>query len=395
MNVLNISLDNRANCFSVLTVMTIADYFRLVESAYGNRGAIVGQRAPLKTKTAQRVRERMVADLTRGAILPPIVLGVLLSQTGFKAFAAKPTEYWNELFQVIDPKKHIGIIDGMQRTTALYEAMEKGSIDTNREIRIEFWIASGSNSMLYRMLVLNSGQIPWNLRRQIEVIYRQFKEELEEKIPNLQLITSDDKSRRKKPGEYQSDQFIELYLLFGLRKTKVSLQEQITEEFARLDFIESSSKESFTDHFEGIARHMVNYDIAISRCEIDSVDFEPSRFKSGKDIFTSQPAKVGFMVAASRYIYGLPGVERSEEVSDKNFERLSQNLENHTRFLNSCSVETLTGILELSTLDERIKIPSPKVGEFEREFFLKSFTAFFQLLETDTSLRSYQPLWVA
>jgi len=395
MKILDISLDTRANCYSVLTSMSISDYFMLVESAYGNRGAIEGQRAPLKTKTAQRIRERMVADLTKGAILPPIVLGVLLTKHGYEMMSKDPSSFCDTLLKSIDPQKHVSIIDGMQRTTALYEAIEQETLDVNRSVRIEFWFASSSNSMIYRMLVLNSGQIPWNLRRQIEVIYRQFKEELEGRIPNLELITSDDNSRRKKPGEYQSDQFIELFILFGLRKTKISLQEQITEEFARLDFIESSSKESFSIHFEAIAKLLVDYDIAISGKEEIINDSVTTRFKTGKDIFTSQPAKVGFIVAASRYIYGLPGVERGDKIIEENFKKLNNNLYAHIEFLSSLSSEEIITILDLSTLDERIKIPSGKVGEFEREYFLRAFSSFFHLLEENSRIDSYLPLWVA
>ncbi len=395
MKTLDISYDERTTCWSVLTKMTINDYLKLVESAYGDRGKIEGQRAPLKTKTAQRDRQRMVDDLKKGAIIPPIVLGVLLTEHGYKSIIEDPNKFCDDIFKKIEPKNHISIIDGMQRTTAIYEAFEKTEEHLDKEIRVEFWFAPASNSMLYRMLVLNSGQIPWTLRRQVEVLYRQFKDELENKIPRLRLITSDDQARRKGPGEYQTDQFIELFLLFGLRKTKISLQEQIAEEFARLDFIESTSVSNFNQHFESISKLLVDFDYCLSNLVETSDDFPSSRFKSGMDIFTSQPARVGFIVAASRYIYDLPGVQREEGIINQKIQSIVANMNKHIAFLQKRSALEFQTLLDLPSLDERIKLPAGKVGEFEREYFLKAFHTLFQLIEHNTSLSSYTPLWVA
>ncbi len=72
----------------------------------------------------------------------------------------------------MDPKTK-SIIDGMQRTTALQEA--KDSFGENQlNIRVEFWIADKLNSLIYRMLVLNTGQVPWEMARQLETIYSQL-----------------------------------------------------------------------------------------------------------------------------------------------------------------------------------------------------------------------------
>ena len=288
MDFLHAQKDDRVDCFSILATMNVKEYLDFVEVAYEKKGGIAGQRAPLKTKTAQLIRERMVSDLKNGAILPPVVLGVLISPGGFDRFESNALSAFEDLQGSIRPERHVTIIDGMQRTTALKEAFSDEMRDL--VIRVEFWIAKSTNSLIYRMLVLNTGQVPWTLNRQIDIIFQQLKSELEDRIDGIALFDTDDSSRRRNPGEYQSSQFIELYILFGLRKNKINLQDQIADEFARLDFIQSASKKDYSDLFFNFTEVFVDYDQAISRASKGDQDRSSLRFKSGLEIFTSHPA---------------------------------------------------------------------------------------------------------
>ena len=74
---MDILKDNRVNCYSVMTRGPIVDYLSMVESAYKNRGGLEGQREKLRTTSAIRIRKRMVEDIAAGAVLPPIVIGVV------------------------------------------------------------------------------------------------------------------------------------------------------------------------------------------------------------------------------------------------------------------------------------------------------------------------------
>ena len=75
--------DERITCWSVLTSMPIGEYIELVKEATAERGNLTGQRDVLKTTTAKRIRERMVSDIIKGAVLPPIVLGALIDDATF------------------------------------------------------------------------------------------------------------------------------------------------------------------------------------------------------------------------------------------------------------------------------------------------------------------------
>lgn len=169
--------DSRTGCLSAMLTTTVSEYMKLVETVYENRGGIEGQRAPLKTKTGIRIRKRMVSDISDGAILPPLVLGGILTEEEFKSVSemTEPSQLF-KLMSTMDSDL-ISIIDGMQRTTAILEANKNKTILEN-PLRVELWLAKSINSLIYRMLVLNTGQVPWDMKRQLETIYQPILKEI-------------------------------------------------------------------------------------------------------------------------------------------------------------------------------------------------------------------------
>ena len=186
---LDVLKDSRINCVSVVTTITIRDYIDLVDQAYANRGGIIGQRDALKTTSAIRIRRRMVTDIKQGAVLPPVVLGLVLEAPAFTKISGKSTSI-PEIKRILseDHEDRLSIIDGMQRTTAIFEAFEGVTAPPTRMIRVEFWVADDVGSLIYRMLVLNTGQVPWNLRRQVEVVFRSLVLDLRKNIPGLIVL---------------------------------------------------------------------------------------------------------------------------------------------------------------------------------------------------------------
>lgn len=385
-------VDERVNCYSILMTIKIEDYLDFIQNVYKNKGSIEGQRSPLKTKSAQRIRRRLIDDLIKGTVIPPIVLGVKLNDENFQDLIDNIPEKSLTLFDRINTEDQVSIIDGMQRTTALFEALQFPKFEKNRLIRLELWVAKSTNSLIYRMLVLNSGQIPWNIKRQLEVVFSQLKTELETNISGLELFTSDDPSRRVTSGQYQASQFIELFMLFGAKRTNIDLQEELAEEFARLDIIETSGNERFMQIFYGVSQLLVNLDNVFNSLNTNSTEIELNKFKIGRDVFSSQPARAGFIVAMSQEIFGLPGIELTEEKQFKKFNIVKEKFEQFFENVKDYDQEKLFDLIDLPTLDEQINIKTSKVGEFERNFFLKSFKTMIDLAKDD-SLTSFTPSW--
>lgn len=387
--------DSRVECYSVLVSIAIDDYLSLVESVYKNRGGIEGQRSPLKTKSAQRIRKRLIDDLSRGTVIPPVVIGVRLEEDKFKAFAKDIPKNSLRIFDGIDLAEQISIIDGMQRTTALFEAIKAPKFDRKGMIRLELWVAKSTNSLIYRMLVLNSGQIPWNIGKQLEVVFNQLRKEVVANVKGIDLFDGEDNSRRSKGGQYQSKEFVELFILFGTRRVSVDIQEQLAEEFARLDIIETSGNDDFTKMFYGVSQLLVDLDNAFCKLPAVESDFELRRFKTGKAIFASQPARAGFMVAASQMIFGIPGIDLDADEQAERFQKVERSVRAFIARINSIQDESeLFTTIDLPTLDEQLNIRSGKVGTFEREYFFEAFKTFFDLANSK-SFKELTPIWRA
>ncbi len=353
------------------------DYINLVEAVYEKKGGIKGQRAPLKTKTGIRIRDRMVEDIAGGAILPPIVLGAILSEREFDAASRLNDD--TELSKLVSnlDSEQLSIIDGMQRTTALLEAYLIKDISDN-PVRVEIWFAKNINSLIYRMLILNTGQVPWDIKRQLETIYDPILARIKSEVPRIEVILIDDNERRKAAGQYQSSRLIEFFLAFSSRKTKIDLKEKVAEDFARMDAAEATASEDFVDNFVKMLGVLVDLDNAFYRARSDNSNPAiEGRFRSGKDIFTSAPAGLGFIAAASVHIYGAPGFSYDKASAKKNLCDLLENIREYIDLLNGLSDEDLYQHLELMSLNERLDRMSGKVGEFEREFFHKAFGALF------------------
>lgn len=382
--------DDRTECWSVMTDLRIRDYIELVREAYGNRGGIEGQRDALKTTTAKRIRDRMISDIRNGAILPPVVIGVVVDERRFDSFPLDSKAGLREILPA-DAIHSLAIIDGMQRTTAVLEALEGHEDVLDRTLRVEFWLTKSVRAMVYRMLVLNTGQVPWSLARQLAVVYAPLIDEIRENVPELDRVFGPDKpGRRVGPAQYASDSLVELYLAFSLRKTTVDTKEALSEEFSRLDFVENLSRHGFQGQFYTCLSIMVGLDRAFSR--FDPAGGSSERYIRGKNIFDSQPARIGFVTAMAQYVLGRPGGDRPPEQAAERSSKIEERAARLIQRLTDASPEDVGRFLALGVLRERLDVRTGQVGRFERSVF---FEAFKVLIDDGFDLPDMEQCWRA
>ena len=382
--------DARTGSYSFITEMTIRKYLEVVEKAYADRGGIAEQREPLKTATARRIRKRMLEDLILGAILPPLVLGVAIDDDTFSDLPLKQDQ---DLLAFLPEgsKNNIAIIDGMQRTTALLEACEKDIAVNDKIVRVEFWLAKSVHSLVYRMLVLNTGQVPWTLAKQLSVVYRSLISEISSNVDNIERIISDDSpGRRVNPGEYSSSILVELYLSFSSRKSNIDTKQAVSEQFAQLDFVENLSRNEFQVQFYEALRLMVDFDVAFSR--YSPTESDGKRFKKGRNIFDAAPARIGFIVAIAQNVIGRAGTAREEAEQSSRLHSLIETLKLLLKKINSLDEEELAKFLALDVLQQVLEVRSGKVGEFERAVFEKAFSV---LIDENVELTGMESCWRA
>lgn len=401
MNLTNISVikDNRSECYSIMGVTNIEEYIDYVKSVYENRGGISGQRDALKSSSAIKIRKRMIKDIGRGTVLPPIVIGLLLPNEAFDKISevveignTLSAEFVSSLVNNVSVE-NISLIDGMQRTTAIIESLTVDNSIAENKIRIEFWAVRNINNLIYRMLILNTGQVPWNVRRQLEVLFSPIKETIIARIPSTTIYSIDDERRRSASSQFQGNDIIEMFLAFGSRKEKIELKERIAEEFTRLDFIETSDKNNLMDYFIRCFDMLNNLDAELGKIKDESeYDGKKPKFFNGYDLFSSQPARIGFMVALAIKILGRPGTDKDANIQDASLIKIESNFKALIGKINSIEEKELPEFLSFNVLNEIIDKPSSKVGDFERTFFKEAFTA---LIEQDFQIDNFESCWRA
>ena len=351
-----IVLEDKSNqCLSVMHSTTVGEYLNQIEKTYKDKGGIEGQRAPLKTKTAIRIRERMIEDIKKGALLPPIVIGIIVDEKTYEKAKSISSEELKDFIGGLEASS-FSIIDGMQRTTALEQSIKEDPLSKNHTVRIEYWISCSIGSLIYRMLILNTGQVPWDIKRQLATVYSPILKKIQAEIPDIEILNIDESSRRTSAGEFQGSKLIEFFLAFSSRKPHLDIKEKVAEDFERMNAVDALANDEFLTNFILMIRYLKDIDKAFGKAQRSQNDFFEGKFKGGKDIFTSSPAGIGFMSAAASLIYGIPGTKWTIENSQSKLALIRSNLDCFLENINNKSQNELYNFLDLMSINERLNI---------------------------------------
>jgi hypothetical protein len=228
------------------------------------------------------------------------------------------------------------------------------------------------------------------LARQLSVVYSQLVEEIEKNVKNLDKVFTPDKpGRRRSGGQFSSDSLVELYLAFSMRKTNIDPRESLSEEFSRLDLVDNLSEDKFQGHFYKALSALVVLDLAFEK-----YDGSPStnRFKKGKDIFGSQPARIGFIAAVAQHVVGRQGLERKASERDERMKTITKNAEKLAARLGKLNNDELGEFLMLDILTEVLDKKVGQVGRYERSVFSEAFKV---LIDEQFDVPSLKPCWLA
>lgn len=392
MRIIAIDRDERSKCISILTDMELEEYQKLTKKSFDANGNLNGQRGVItKSAAAVRIRKRMQEDFCKGAIFPQVVLGIQSEKDFTKML--KEGEYYDS--EEIFAGCIISIIDGMQRSNIYFKNY---SGNETRKIRVEFWIANNGEKLLYRMLVLNTGQTPWNTRRQIEVIFGNLSENIEselyqqypELMGKIDIYGIDDGKRRTQAGKYHKSSIIELYLGFNIRNVKINVSDELAEEYQRFDMMESIDREESFPNFICILGMMCKLDLAFAKFKNKSEI--SGQFSEGKDIFGSAPACTGFVVASAEYIMGKVSVERKKEEVSRKKEKYQNQMQNILKKLDESLPEN-SNYLSLDILNSVCAgLSKSRIGDEMRRLFKDVFMSLLKYDAID-EVSSLEDFW--
>ena len=394
MKIYNKEYDKRSECYLILATMKLSEYKELVQDAFEKKGNLDGQRDVIShSSVANKIRNRMANDFRNGSVFPQVVIGLLVNDENFHLFD-KFNPYGNdedilEIIKLIKnmEKDSISIIDGIQRTNIYFENYVGNE---ERPIRVEFYITTSVIKLLYRMLVLNTGQVPWNTRRQLEVIFSNLStsilnaiREKDLKIADEITINSiDSKQKRSKSGTFNKSTLIEMYLTFNTRNIKVNLSNEIAEEFQRFDMLQSVEKQENFVIFIDVFILLFKWDLILgtygssNTTEEYVADYIDSKaiIKQGIDFFTNTPVIMGFIAACSEYILGAVTVERTPESKMK---KLTIVKKQFNFIIDKIQSDNSISFMDFDTLNLAISSLSKKgnIGEIQRKYFKDAFTS--------------------
>lgn len=390
--------DARVKCWSFLMETTVRRYLQLADTAYEQRGGIRHQRDTLRTTSARRIRARMVEDIIKGAVLPPVVIGAVATDEFTNSVSSASPEM---LLQKLsdEHQERLAIIDGMQRTTALIDAVEKDNAVNDAPVRLEVWLADSTDSLIYRMLILNTGQVPWNLKQQLQVVYEPLVKSIQEKVNFTRFLGKTE--RRWNGGELNAESLIEAYIAFGLRRTEVDTQETLADEFSRLDMADALTTRKYDQFFYPVIQMLVDLDLSFSRFNLvqdpedkDVTKTSQSReYNRGRNIFDSQPARVGYVVANAVAILGRVGMDKGSVAGLARLDTLKEACDALISRLGAMNGNELADFLALDVLEEKVGgRPTSAVGRWERNFFERAFKV---LVDENYALPSLEACWRA
>lgn len=385
--ILNTITDYRIKGVSVYAIVKVGVYIDWFLT-YGLQNKLEDQRPVMKSRSANMIRKRLVEDLKLGAVIPPIVIG-------FAAADAVSNVTDENVYEVIHTNlSNATVIDGMQRSEALKEALDSYPQIADNDLRIDFWITPDAISLIYRMLVLNTGQTPWDVRRQMEVVYKPLIKDCEHYVDGIKINTKNDAKRRSSGGEYRASDIVELFLVFSSRKELVNTAEKLADDFTRLDVTQMAGNQEYSHMFYECIKMLYRFDVAISTYIGEQEEkIEGDKISDGLSLFTNLPAKVGFIVALSQHIMGRAGMMKPDEEQQM---ILKSTIEKFNKLCEKIEVLDQNGLhefLSLGVLNDAMKgLSTKKIGDDQRRFFKSGFDALFS---SDCNMANMDVVWRA
>jgi len=233
LQIIGYNIDSRTNTNVIYALIEISDYLDFIGDNF-DEFDIQRKRESHKGYT------RLKNDIKEGAIIPPITLALKPEEVSsfLPMLRAKDTQ---KLEKLLNKDASVYILDGLQRTHIIKDLKEEGfSFNKNQNLLLEFWFEKDMGNLIYRLIVLNSGQKPMSMRHQVELLFMTMQDKLKNDIPGLIMYNERDKKSRDSSMKFSFDRIVSGYHSFLNESPEVNKGKLITE---KLD-----SGKVITDH---------------------------------------------------------------------------------------------------------------------------------------------------
>jgi hypothetical protein len=347
----------------------------------------------------QRKREnhkaykRLKSDIIEGCLLPSITLSV---KHHLVRKITEEIENIENLQSLLSKKDVVDILDGLQRTYLLSDIRKEGlQFREGQELLLEFWLEPEISKLIYRMIVLNSGQKAMSMRHQVELLFHSLRQTIVERVPGIDILLEKEVKRRTQPNKYSLSNIASSYQAFITSSHENDKENLVAQRLIDEDAFDSTEQE-LTEQFETYIKYLkVFYQLdqlcwnryATNRYEIpegaDEEEIKNINMKkeSLEDAFAwlgSENVMLSFFGALSQYLKA-----NKEERIEKALQVLMNDVRNP-------EVEDPLGLLSFNKVKSGLNVRKTNVGFATRKLIATGFKDFFRE-EGDIALEKCWP----
>ncbi|HEX8826334.1 MAG TPA: hypothetical protein VF794_40895 [Archangium sp.] len=245
------AVDLRTNTRVVYAQTTVKDYLELVGKDF--------KEFPIQRRREKhRAYLRMKQDIIEGALLPAITLAVT-PQKVKEAIKHFDSDNTTALEKALSQPSQVKILDGLQRTYILDDLKDEGvRFKREQKVLLEFWLEADQKHLIYRIIVLNAGQKPMSMRHQVELLFVTLKEKIESNIPDLELYSERDTTRRRGPRKYALDRLATAYQSFLTRTPETTRDNLVAKQLVEGEILDAS-EDDLNEKFEAFEEYLKMY----------------------------------------------------------------------------------------------------------------------------------------
>lgn len=369
LNIIGFTKDFRTNTNVLYCQISINEYFDFVGENY-NKFQLQ------RKKEIHRGYKRLKDDLKNGALIPGITLAIEPS----KASEIIPIIESRDNSRIIDAIKklndNIYILDGLQRSHKINELLDSGvKFNIEQKLLLEIWIEPEISNLVYRLIVLNSGQKPMSMRHQIELLFTTMRITLMKEIDGLEILVENEEDKRTQALQFPFERLVTAYYSFLTKSPEVDKSSIVSQKLVE-EKIMDDSEEFLSESFKSFKEYLIKY------CALDKELFriyEKGAFKNFRNWFAEANTINSFFSSVGKLNESRP------ERIDLALKKLAETLKNE---------KTGNDPLRLSEYKKiREEVADPKkynVGYATRRLLSISFDEFIR----DEGERSLYECWI-
>jgi hypothetical protein len=251
--IIGFSKDHRTDTYVMYVQMGIKYYLSFVGEKFDEFGI-------QRKRETHKGYARLKNDIKDGALLPPITLALNPDFVGtYEPFLKAEPENVNDLNAIFDTKSSVYILDGLQRTHIMKDLQDEGfGFESNQKLLLEFWFERDLGNLIYRLIVLNSGQKPMSMRHQVELLFLTMQDKLRADIPGLIMYNEREKKSRDNANMFPFDRVVTGYQSYLNQSPEVDKGKLISE---RLDAgvltdVDMVILEGYTDYTAYLTKYL-------------------------------------------------------------------------------------------------------------------------------------------